>query len=287
MPICPERGVIAVLAAALLLHAAAGSMFAAGAIAEEDGSKAIKATLLADVDGAAPGSQFTLGVHLKIAPHWHTYWINPGEFGNAPEVKLRGPAGFEFGNIQWPLPHKIDANGSLTYGYEDQVMLLIPVKVSPTVSAQGEAKIEADVSWLVCHEACIPGEAKLALTLPMSGESKPANAAQFQQWRERLPLPDERAPQVVTGVEQANNTLTVNWKNPPHKVEWFPAATLAVAIETVAVKHDGGQTRIEFNPTVYDADAVPGGRVDSVLVYEDAQGNRRGVTVPFTVKVVK
>jgi hypothetical protein len=46
----------------------------------------------------------------------------------------------------------------------------------------------------------------------------------------------------------------------------------------------GTQTKIAFKPTVYQPDEVPaGGRLDSVLVYEDAAGERHGIVVPFTV----
>src|SRR5665213_2158629 len=93
----------------------------------------VHATLLADVVAAVPGSAFTLGVRLKIAPKFHTYWINPGEFGNPTRIKLTGPAGFEFGEIQWPLPSRIEHAGSVTFGYENDVLLMVPVKVATTV----------------------------------------------------------------------------------------------------------------------------------------------------------
>src|SRR5437870_4465220 len=57
----------------------------------------VKASLLADVEAAAPGSSFHLGVLLKMKEHWHTYWVNPGESGNATEIRPTGPAGFTFG----------------------------------------------------------------------------------------------------------------------------------------------------------------------------------------------
>src|SRR5688500_145148 len=89
--------------ATLLLVAATG--LASPASADTD---SVQATLLADADAAAPGRAFTLGVRLKMKPHWHTYWVNPGEYGTPTRVKLTGPAGFEFGAVQWPLPTKID-----------------------------------------------------------------------------------------------------------------------------------------------------------------------------------
>src|SRR5688500_6081524 len=107
----------------------------------------VKASLLADAAAVAPGTSFTLGVRLKMKPHWHTYWVNPGEAGDATKVSLMGPAGFEFGEVRWPLPSKIEAPGGIAYGYEDEVLLLVPVTVARDVPAGGVADIAADVSW--------------------------------------------------------------------------------------------------------------------------------------------
>src|SRR5436190_1607635 len=74
----------------------------------------VRAALLADAESVAPGGTFTLGVRLKMKAHWHTYWVNPGESGQATTVKLTGPAGFTFGEIQWPLPSKINVPGGFS-----------------------------------------------------------------------------------------------------------------------------------------------------------------------------
>ena len=266
------------------------------ALAAEAGSKLIRPTLIADVDAAVPGSTFTLGVRMKIEPHWHTYWINPGEAGDATKVALTGPAGFEFGAIQWPVPHKIDAPGGITYGYEDEVLLLIPVTVADDVPVSGEATIEANVSWLVCKEECIKGGAELSVALPISAASKPANKELFDSWRKRLPVSqdDPGAAAVLAKVEQPAGSgaapqpkLAVQWKDAPRKVEWFPVSTRAVVIDNVVVRHDGSETQIEFKPTVYKPDQVPGGKVDGVLVYEDDAGQRHGIDVPVRVPTSK
>lgn len=274
------------VAAATLCHAAAP---APGG----EHADLVTATMLADVDAVAPGSSFTLGVRLKMKPHWHTYWLNPGEAGDATKAKLKGPAGFEFGAIQWPLPIKIDAPGGITYGYEDEVLLLIPVTVSKDVPVRGDATIDADVSWLVCKDECIMGEAKLKLALPLSAAPKPANRELFNTWEKRLPVAadDKLAAKMLSKVEQAGGegkaaapALTVRWNEAPKKVEWFPVATRAVSVDNVTVRHEGTETKIEFKPTIYQPDEVPaGGRLDSVLVYEDAEGMRHGIVVPFTV----
>ena len=288
MPIRPRHA-----SAVAVLILVAGMSLAATASAETD---SVQATLLADVDAATPGRDFTLGVRLKMKPHWHTYWVNAGEYGTPTRIKLTGPAGFEFGAVQWPLPTKIDAPGGISYGYEDEVLLLVPVKVSKDAPAGGNSTLEADVSWLSCKEECVPGKAKLTVMLPVRGEAKPANRALFDTWRQRLPVTADKppTPHALSKVEQPSGgdgspqpVLAVRWKRAPKKVEWFPISTKAVAIEDVAVRHDGQQTQITYKPTVFKPDQIPGGRVEGVLVYEDAEGNRRGVIAPVTVALGK
>ena len=43
----------------------------------------VKAELLADVSSVKPGEPFTVGVLLKMKPHWHVYWKNPGDSRHA------------------------------------------------------------------------------------------------------------------------------------------------------------------------------------------------------------
>src|SRR4051812_41622961 len=116
------------LSVAVLLLAIASTCAAAPANAD-----LVKATVLADVEAVAPGGTFTLGVRLKVTPGWHVYWVNPGETGDATRVVVTGPTGFEFGPVQYPIPTKIEVDGGVAYGYENEVLLLIPVKVGGDV----------------------------------------------------------------------------------------------------------------------------------------------------------
>lgn len=256
-----------------------------------DDAGPVRASLLASVDAAVPGESFLLGLRLEMQPHWHTYWIDPGESGAPTKIKLTGPAGMDFGPIQWPLPTRIDAPGGTSYGYENEVLLLVPVNVSAALKPGGDATIAADASWLCCKEVCISGSAKLTLTLPVRAQAMPANAELFDQWRQSLPArkDDAVASSALLSAEPAPGTeasgkraLILQWRQPVKKVEWFPISTPAVAIEDVVIAHDAKSTRIEFKPTVFqpgrDAAAI-----ESVLVYEDGVGRRKGISIPVGI----
>ena len=72
--------------------------------------------LLLSADTAKPGDTIWAGVDLKMEPGWHTYWKNPGDAGQATEIKWTLPAGVTAGEIQWPLPKKLPPSEVTTYG---------------------------------------------------------------------------------------------------------------------------------------------------------------------------
>ncbi|PWV61020.1 hypothetical protein [Plasticicumulans acidivorans] len=39
-------------------------------------------TLVADHDRVAPGQALYFGLRQRLAPHWHSYWKNPGDAGH-------------------------------------------------------------------------------------------------------------------------------------------------------------------------------------------------------------
>jgi DsbC/DsbD-like thiol-disulfide interchange protein len=52
----------------------------------------VRAELLAHApQGVAPGATVWLGLRLQHAPHWHTYWKNPGDSGLPTELTWTCP----------------------------------------------------------------------------------------------------------------------------------------------------------------------------------------------------
>jgi len=89
------------------------------------GKELVKAELLADTNAIVPGKSFTIGLLLRMAPGWHTYWAFSGDAGLPTELKWKLPSGWKVGEIQWPIPLKtIDPGDIETYGYENEVLLM-------------------------------------------------------------------------------------------------------------------------------------------------------------------
>lgn len=172
-----------VLAAALAALVSVGGGSARAATPDD----LVRARLLAEDSALKPGATAWLAVELAMKPGWHTYWRNPGDAGQATEIDWHLPPGYAAGPIQWPVPKPFTVDIITSYGYADRVVLLVPVGVP--ADARDRADIAADVRWLVCEKICIPGEARLRLSLPVAAavSRDPANAPVFGATRERLP----------------------------------------------------------------------------------------------------
>ena len=118
----------------------------------------------------AAGQKFDVGLRFQLEKGWHIYWINPGDSGEPPRVEWRLPSGLSAGAIEWPTPRRLENSSSIVdYGYEDVILLIVPMHADPIVAAEQSAHIGADVKLLVCsHDMCIPGKAQLSLTLPIA-----------------------------------------------------------------------------------------------------------------------
>jgi thiol:disulfide interchange protein len=151
------------------------------------GKQLVKAELLADTDAVVPGKPFTVGLLLRMAPGWHTYWKFSGDAGLPTELKWKLPPGWKIGDIQWPIPLKtVDPGDIETYGYENEVLLMQEI-TPPSKLDTSSAKFSTEASWLVCEKICIPGGTTLQLDLAEASTSQPANTDIFARYRRLLP----------------------------------------------------------------------------------------------------
>ena len=161
------------------------------------GKQLVRAELLADTKALVPGKPFTVGLLLRMAPGWHTYWKFSGDAGLPTEMKWKLPPGWKIGEIQWPIPLKtIDPGDIETYGYQDEILLM--QEITPPLKLDvSSVQLAAEANWLVCEKICIPGSATLRLDLPVASSSEPANADVFARYRRLVPQ-DWPGPNVAT-----------------------------------------------------------------------------------------
>jgi len=153
----------------------------------------VSPSLVAADTTAQPGRPITVALRLVHAPHWHTYWLFPGT-GLPTTIKWTLPAGWKAGEIQWPAPRVLrDSKQNIVgNGYEGE--LFLPITLTPPADAPSgtRSEVQATVDWLMCADICIPGTAKLTLTLPLSAEppaADPISGAKIRATLADLPRP--------------------------------------------------------------------------------------------------
>jgi thiol:disulfide interchange protein DsbD len=171
------------------------------------------------------GRDVWLGVRFQLDPEWHIYWVNPGDSGGPPTVLWEAPAGVSVGDFEWPAPQRIPLGPLVNYGYTGDVVLPFPVKA--TAAAAGKpATLVASLRWLVCHDVCVPGRARLAITLPVAE----ADRGQTEAWRRsigdargRVPKPAPAAWKATARSTGADFSLVVTMDRPaPSSAVFFP-----------------------------------------------------------------
>jgi len=199
--------------------------------------------LIAESQWVSPGRSFDVGLHFLLEKGWHIYWINPGDSGEPPRIEWRLPAAVIASPIEWPAPQRLSSGTVADFGYEDSILLVVPMFAEASLSSQQPASIAGDVKLLVCsHEMCIPGKAQLSLTLPV--KSKPpapdASAADlFARTRALWPHPfplswniaiaDTKDSFVITVKPDQSRLARSKKETPVTQATFFPLAESQIA----------------------------------------------------------
>lgn len=279
-----RQGWLALVAALAVLATHAGSTAALESGVQQ--SPRATVTLISEAAAVTPGQSFRIGLRQKLAPHWHTYWKNPGDAGAPPEIKLELPDGASAGEIAWPGPDRIAVGPLVNFGYENEIVFPITVQVPANAQAGQTFPIEAQANWLVCERECIPEEGTFRLDIPIAANSTPAGgeiAAAFARADVRQVSP---APWNATlGAEGRTLNLSIEGQGLSaalvHKAFFFPAEWGAVehaAPQKLSVR-DGGLSLAIARGQALKADApVPG-----LLAVTDPTGQTRWLAIAPTV----
>ncbi|QCE34809.1 DUF255 domain-containing protein [Acetobacteraceae bacterium] len=144
------------------------------------------ATLMTLEENALKGSDgkkqiLHAGLFLSFAPQWHTYWRNPGDAGETPELTLELHSVAQQGKKEllgvsneitaWETPVRFSEAGLTTFGYENQVFLPLEIPFTLPKNFSGSLKVTLQARWLVCEKLCIPEKAHFDLDLPLGTET--------------------------------------------------------------------------------------------------------------------
>src|SRR5262245_56596669 len=152
-----------------------GSLLPGVAAAEPVNTGHLTAELVPAAQGVAPGQSIEIALRQKIQKGWHTYWRNAGDSGEATKVKWTMPPGWSASDFTWPTPHRLPVGPLVNYGYEGEVLLPVAL-TAPASAAPGQTvTLKAAAAFLVCADICIPEDAQLSLSLPVTPGPAPAD----------------------------------------------------------------------------------------------------------------
>jgi len=254
-----------------------------GTVAAPPPKDLVRASLIADVKSAAPGQTFHIGLLLRLKADWHVYWENPGESGSPTRLRITAPAGVSVGAVEYPVPKIFKQPGDIVgYGYENEVMLIAPVTVPKDWPVDKAIEIKADASWLCCKDVCLPGKAKLELTIPVAKEAEADNRSEFTVWSAKLPISE--AGQMPFKMEGTAESLKLTWNAPVKEVKVLTVAPDGAEVAGTDVKHEGNTTAVNNKLRFLERDKAKGAPLGVLVIYEDGSGQQRGARVSIPLR---
>ena len=266
------------LIGALALSLAAATSARADAVFQ---TPQVRAELMAEHTSVAPGDSLWVALSLDAIPGWHTYWRTPGDSGLPTEIRWSLPEGITAGDIQWPLPERIPYGDLMNFGFHGKVLLLTELQIAPEYAGPGDVILEADSTWLVCEEICIPEDG--VFSLPIQVESNPVlrnTAAGAAIAAARAVLPQD-APWPVKSLRNGD-TITIAAQIDQEFTEavFFPHVDgLIYNAAPQDVRIDDGQVEIETR-IGWDADNIT--EASGVIVLRSSAASGEAVETGYT-----
>jgi thiol:disulfide interchange protein DsbD len=111
------------------------------------------------------------------------------------------------------------------FGYEDAVMLLVPVDTTAALEKNKPVHLDAQLKVLVCREICIPGKAQVSLLLPiksMPSEPDTRTNELFAATRKSIPRNAPRDWELSVNDHKDSFILTINLGRQLARATFFP-----------------------------------------------------------------
>ncbi|HPI62528.1 MAG TPA: protein-disulfide reductase DsbD family protein [Alphaproteobacteria bacterium] len=122
--------------------------------------------LLASMADTDKLGMWQLGLEIKLADGWKTYWRMPGAAGLPPTIDWGKSDNVQSMQLQWPTPQRHHLLGFDTFGYQQHVVF--PIEWVPQNPAKPSTLV-LQVEYMICKDICIPYLEELQLTLPTTG----------------------------------------------------------------------------------------------------------------------
>jgi len=144
-----------------------------------------KIVLVSESTTLQPKDSLYLGIKFELEKDWHTYWENPGDAGEGAVIKWSLPDGVSSSEILWPGPERIPVDPLMTFGYNNEVILL--TKISTSNKIDFPIELNAQVSWFTCKDICIPQDGNVSIVINEGELNKSNDYAEINQYVDKLP----------------------------------------------------------------------------------------------------
>ncbi|MEE9272386.1 MAG: thioredoxin family protein [Robiginitomaculum sp.] len=150
--------------------------------------------MVAEKSSVSPGQVISFGLRLKPQKTWHTYWVNPGDAGKSIRVNWGDKGDLVIGPMQLPAPHLIPFMGMVSYGYDEDILVIFDVEIPKRAKIGSVIHLSGAANWLVCDDkSCVPQDAEISYDL-LVGKANEDNkdvglTQEFAIARSKFPIP--------------------------------------------------------------------------------------------------
>jgi len=141
-----------------------------------------------DVGWIGPEQSFHLVVVITPDDGWHVYWKDSGASGAPTEFEIQAPVGYTVGEPQFPRPSIFTNQEGITYGYDKQVAIFIPIEAPKKIDTT-DVIFEVTTFWLACKKLCVIGEQqqKVRVSTNETMQGPTHRDMRLAQWKRLLP----------------------------------------------------------------------------------------------------
>ncbi|SDQ79982.1 protein-disulfide reductase DsbD domain-containing protein [Pseudovibrio sp. Tun.PSC04-5.I4] len=155
------------------------------------------------------------GIEFRLESGWHTYWRYPGEAGIPTEASFVNSVNVAEAEVLFPAPETYNDGFSTSLIYTDKVILPVLIK---RFNDGRPAVLNADLTFGICKDICIPGQAEVSMILPTKSANDVVADKLVQEAFAKLPIgqgdmPSQFSATKITG-EDKDRTLTFTAKVP-------------------------------------------------------------------------
>ena len=210
-----------------------------------------------------PGEKALIAMRFRCDPHFHIYWQNPGDAGQAPTVEWQELAGTKIGAFIWPGPKLIDQSGVMNFVYEDETLLLMEVAVPS--DAKGTLTFKGKAEWLECDDTgCWPHDKQVELTVKV-GTGNVAykyDAKLYPALRPRLSTTASSDGKMLTVALPAGEKLTKTWFPTRNFIAPTATAKQKLVGDTIVLELADATETLDSGDLIFTTRSADGGFVD-------------------------